>query len=161
MMNIVMIASCLWALFISTYASSRFDLSNIHSRVEESAVDARVLQEAPEPVIPLTNASKRVELDLLVDPPDGYFSPSALGVFLRCTSPGARVYWTLDGTTPTRLSAYTTYDEPYVHINTPFRAGRYRILRAVATETWIDGFLYRSPEVTRNYIVEASDRPGA
>jgi hypothetical protein len=163
MRNIFLIIASLWTLFTSTVCSSRFDLSNIRTKVQDASSldDRRDLQEAPEPVIPLTNASKRVELDLLVDPPEGFFSPSALGVFLRCTSPGARVFWTLDGTAPTRLSSYTTYEEPYVHINTPFRAGRYRILRAVATETWIDGFLYRSPEITRHYIVEASERPGA
>ena len=146
--------------FFCAVDCGRFDLSGIRTRVEDPSLnDRRELQEVPEPVIPLTNATQRVELDLLITPEDGFFSSSALGVFMRCTSPGARIFYTLDGTAPTRLSNFVTYDQPYVHINTPFRAGRHRILRAVATETWIDGFLYRSAEITRRYIVEASERP--
>mmetsp|Transcript_7863 Transcript_7863/g.11718 ORF Transcript_7863/g.11718 Transcript_7863/m.11718 type:complete len:668 (+) Transcript_7863:194-2197(+) len=142
------------------------DRSGQSVRITHTATDAtdatektRELQVLSEPIEPFTNVTQRVELDLYIDPPENHFAASALGVFLRCTSEGARVYYTLDNTPPTRISPFVTYDSPYVHINTPFRAGRYRVIRAVATETFIDGFLYRSEEITRNYIIEASERP--
>ena len=73
---------------------------------------------------------------------EGHFSPTALGIFLKCTSTTAVVYYTIDGSAPTFNPATTsrlTYDTPYVHMDTPFQAGRYRVIRAVAAEVFPDG----------------------
>lgn len=103
-------------------------------------------------------------LQLYIDPPEGYFASTALGVFMRCISPkgeseNTRVYYTIDGDEPTKQSPFTTYQYPYVHIDTPFRVGRSRIFKALCTERSIDGNTYRSELITRHYTIEASSRP--
>ena len=107
----------------------------------------------------ITDLTSIIGLDLLIDPPDGHFSPTALGVFLRASSPDALIYYTLDGTAPHLSSKTITSSAPYLHVDTPFLAGRYRRLRAVAAEIRIDGEWHRSEEYDRTYIVEATDRP--
>lgn len=103
-------------------------------------------------------------LKLYIDPPEGYFSPTALGVFMRCisvkgTSTETKVYYTVDGDEPTKIDSYTTYQEPYVHIITPYQVGRSRVFKAVCIEKGIDGNTYRSELLTRHYTIEAASRP--
>lgn len=103
-------------------------------------------------------------LELLIDPPEGYFSHTALGVFMRCISSrgdshNTRVYYTIDGDEPSRGSPFTTYQHPYVHIDTPFRVGRSRVFQAICTERSVDGNTYRSELITRHYTVEGDIRP--
>jgi hypothetical protein len=103
-------------------------------------------------------------LQLFVDPPEGYFASKALGVFMRCLSAkgdstNTKVYYTIDGDEPTKQSSYTTYEFPYVHIDTPFRVGRSRVFQAVCTEKSIDGNFYRSELITRHFTIEAGSRP--
>jgi hypothetical protein len=103
-------------------------------------------------------------LELYIDPPEGFFSSTALGVFMRCISSkgdseNTKVYYTIDGDEPTRGSSFTTYEFPYVHLDTPFKIGRSRVFKAVCTEKSIDGNTYRSELITRHYTIEGASRP--
>ena len=51
------------------------------------------------------------------------------------------MYVTTDGTAPsfTNYIERLTYTTPYLHVDTPFQAGRHRVVRAVAAEVFPDG----------------------
>jgi hypothetical protein len=106
------------------------------------------------------------ELDIFYDPPNNTFSESALGVFVRANKPDAKIYYEFEDvltqfvSDPTLDSAYTTWDSPYIHLNTPFGATRNRSINLCIV--WFDSSiqsLVRSPMVALRYTVEANDRP--
>lgn len=137
-------------------------LSNFMQINEDHPLDRFSRRLAEETVNPaITSLTDKVTLKLHVLPGDGYFSPTALGIFLRAESSASRVYYTLDGTAPTLQGSRVLYSAPYVHVDTPYKVSRRRRLRAVAAEVGVDGFLYRSEEVDYRYVIEASDRPDA
>jgi hypothetical protein len=155
---------------VSFLECRNFDLSKIKNYTIGSTAIQTVVQEE-EVVIswPWVNTtqsllSEAFRLDLYIDPPEGFFSSTALGVFMRCisqkgVSADTKVYYTLDDTEPTKYSPFTTYEQPYVHIITPFRVGRYRLINAVCIEKSIDGNTYRSTVITRHYVIEGAARP--
>lgn len=128
------------------------------------------------------------ELTIAVDPPDGFESPTGLGVFVQASTPTAIIFYTISwavlGFTDIP-EAYPEYDEfyqfdtidkenaivintttyvafnntPYVHIDTPYNKARNVRLRVIAVDVDIDGDYFRSDEYFFNYIVEGSDRP--
>lgn len=113
------------------------------------------------PIINQTIIERRfAQLTVLVDPPDGAMSPSALGVFARANSETATIYYTLDGSSPTLQSDSLAYTGPYIHIDTPFLAPRNRILTLIAVDYDIlaDKY-YKSEQRVFNYSVEATARP--
>lgn len=126
------------------------------SIIDESSQDRRLQSTADTPIV---NQVGSASINLYIYPDDGFFSPTALGVFMRAETAEAKVYYTIDGDSPTLSSRFLTYDSPYLHIDTPYLTGRNRTVRAVAAYFWIDGNLYRSEEVVRHYIVEAAARP--
>lgn len=95
-------------------------------------------------------------LTMFIDPPDGAMRPTAVGVFVRASSPTAVVYYSFEGSLLTTESAMATYTSPYIHIDTPYGYGRDRFLNLVAVDK---GF--RSANMTLHYIVEASARPNS
>lgn len=135
-----------------------FDISRLSNAIPASSPTLSQHRQLQDTTV-ITDLTSIIGLDLLIDPPDGHFSPTALGVFLRASSPDALIYYTLDGTAPHLSSKTITSTAPYLHVDTPFLAGRYRRLRAVAAEIRIDGEWHRSEEYDRTYIVEATDRP--
>ncbi len=152
--------------------SRNYDLSLINQFTISTSDSDTIITAAPTPTTVAYSWLNKTQsllslaypLQLYIDPPEGHFSPTALGVFMRCISPkgesaNARVYYTLDDTEPTKFSTYTTYDHPYVHVDTPFKVGRARKIRAICTEKAIDGNTYRSELITRHYIIEGSSRP--
>ena len=152
-----MISKVIWVLLSIAQCQAVFDISHL-SNVVSQAPPAQKHRQLQDTTV-ITDLTSIIGLELLIDPPDGHFSPTALGVFLRSSSPDALIYYTLDGTAPTLASATITSSSPYLHVDTPFLAGRYRRLRAVAAEIRIDGEWHRSVEYDRTYIVEATDRP--
>lgn len=101
-------------------------------------------------------------LNLLVDPPTQAFSPSALGVFARANSETAVVYYNLGDAEDAPYHSTATqadYENPYIHVDTPFLAPRVRILTLVAMD-WdgVNTNFLRSPQYVMNYTVEADDR---
>jgi hypothetical protein len=138
------------------HADTEFD-SNLY----ESSSNRLLAQENVDENMAITNITSRITLKLRVLPEDGTFSPTALAAFVRSDSTKAKIYYTIDGDSPTLKSSWLTYDSPYLHIETPFYSGRRRKVTAVAVEIGLDGSYYRSEEVTYYYLVEGSDRPGA
>lgn len=109
-------------------------------------------------VAELTN---RINMKLFVEPSNGTFSPHALTIFVRCSNPLALAYYTLDGSPPTLSSTFTTYDQPYINVDTPFAVKRNRILRIICAVIEVDSLYALSPEIKNHYAVEATDRPGS
>lgn len=108
-----------------------------------------------EPPIPVSPS-----LTLIIDPPSGFFSPSALGVYIRASLPGAKIYYEVDSAVPTYNSPYLTRDTPYIQLNTPFGYGRQRNITVVAIN--VDGYgETRSEQYRLSYYVEGSSRPSA
>ena len=109
--------------------------------------------------------SENYPLQLYIDPPNNYFATTALGVFIRCISSkgistNTKVYYKIDSLEdPTKIDSFTTYQAPYVHIDTPFQVGRSRTFKAICIEKAIDGNTYRSQLIERFYTIEAASRP--
>jgi hypothetical protein len=171
--SFVILSLCLF--FQPSHCIRNFNLSSIKDYSIFSSGPTTVVTAAPTSTITggaysWLNSSISVynptnnPLELYIDPPDGFSSSTALGVFMRCISSkgdsaNTKVYYTIDGDEPTRVSSYTTYEFPYVHIDTPFRVGRSRVFQAICTERSIDGNTYRSELITRHYTVEGASRP--
>jgi len=111
--------------------------------------------------IPLHN-----DLNLFIDPPDGSFSPCALGLFVRSNKDTAQIYYEFEDVytqvvaEPSIASAFTTWNAPYIHLNTPFGATRNRSVTIIAV--WWDYSqqkFVRSNSMALHYIVEADARP--
>ena len=125
----------------------------------------RRLQEISFPSI-LSSMNLEPEVELFYDPPDGSFSPAALGLFVRSNKDTAKIYYEFEDVytqivpDPTLASAFTTWTTPYVHLATPFGATRNRSITIVAV--WFDYWtqsLVRSEQVSLRFIVEADARP--
>ena len=111
-------------------------------------------------------------LTVVYDPPDGFFSSTFLGVFVRAfdkdgnSLPDARIYYEveIDGITaiiePDFSSQYATYDTPVIELATPFKGLRERPLWMVAVimDENSGAFIGRSEVYKLQYIVEGTDR---
>lgn len=103
-------------------------------------------------------------LTLFFDPPSGYFAPTALGVYVSCSIPEAKIYYSMDNLGagnmhPTLNSKYATLSSPYIQLDTPFGQPRMRNLTIIAVAQL--GLTFsRSEEIHLFYYVEAAARKG-
>ena len=123
------------------------------------------------------------DLTILYDPPTGFHSPTALGVYVEASNINAKIYYEIDGiirnfsisyalthslefvgtsagVTPTLDSPYATFDSPYIHIELPYAAHKNRTLTMIAVEPFEITFK-RSISYTMHYVVESADRPNS
>ena len=136
---------------LSSSSSSSFRNNNMHSPARNLlSYDLNT---------PISQLSTTKDLNMIALPENGFFSPTALAVFLRCTSPTAVVYWTTNNLPPTFASSSLTYDTPYLNLAQPYGCGRHLRVRAIATETTVDSVLHISEEIDRTYLVESAARP--
>ena len=99
-----------------------------------------------------------LDFKLFVDPPDGFSSPAALGVFVHSNIPSADMYYAVDGALPTLGGSKVTRESPYISLDTPFGKGRQRVITIVAVATVADGII-RSKQYSWSYYIEGSSRP--
>lgn len=129
-------------------------------------------------------------LFLVFDPPNGAFSPTAMGLFAMASVAGARIYYTVycsdlecpknvpadrikecDAVNgiwvesefschPTLQSPSLTVDNPYIQLDTPFLASRNRTVAIIAIAAEGVGFA-KTVQYDLFYYVEASDRPSS
>ncbi|RYH14860.1 hypothetical protein EON65_32820 [archaeon] len=99
------------------------------------------------------------DFELFHDPPNGHFSPTALGVFVWSNLDGVKIYYEDSNTSPTIGSSYATKASPYIELDTPFKGSRNRTLTLIGIYTDSDGRLFKSQQLTLKYFVEASARP--
>ena len=71
-------------------------------------------------------------LTIQYDPPNGFFSPSAIGIYVSASNPDASVYYAVDGNLPTFDSPFCHTGSNYIQLNTPFGYGRLRNLTLIA-----------------------------
>jgi hypothetical protein len=100
--------------------------------------------------------------ELQYDPPNGYFSNTALAVhvFVVPDKENLKIYYEVDGNKPTLSSSFATFDKPYIQLTTPFGYGRLRNLTIVAVYESEFG-IFRSAQHALHYYVEASARPSS
>jgi hypothetical protein len=103
------------------------------------------------------------DISVFAEPPDGAFSSTAMGVFVRAHKD--KLYWadiyyetSTSGTTyPTLTSPKISYTSPYIHIQTEFGQCRTQYLIIVAVIVTPTGTI-RTNELTFKYLVEGGDR---
>ena len=108
-----------------------------------------------------SNIPGNIKIDLFIDPENGTFSPTALGVYFWTSAnyPDAQIYYTLNGSRPGLGSLKLNSSSPYIEVLTPMNRV-YAIVRAIAAyfdtsrQVW-----YRSKEIIREYRVESGARP--
>ena len=143
--------------------------SSVHLEIEEDAADegsgGRRRLEIVHPSIE-SSMVLSPDISIMYDPPNWSFSPCALGLFVRTNKETAKIYYEFEDVytqivaPPTLASAFTTWDSPYIHINTPFGATRNRSVTIIAV--WFDynqQKLVRSDPIPLHYKVEADARP--
>lgn len=115
-----------------------------------------------EPIITSEDVELSTELELKFDPPYGHSSATALGVFVWASDPNARIYYEAEQDftfiDPTLNSSFATLAEPYIQLDTPFKASRNRTLTIVAVVVTEEG-IFRSEQHQIRYFVEAAERP--
>jgi hypothetical protein len=102
------------------------------------------------------------DLKVYYDPPPGYNSPTALGVFVWSNYDNVKIYFELSSqepSYPTLESDYAYTTEPYIEIDTPFKGSRNRTLTIVGVWNDGNGHIFRSDQHSIRYFVEASGRP--
>ena len=103
-----------------------------------------------------------IDISLFIDPPNGTFSPSSLGVFLWTVSDyHPQIYYSINGSAPTLGSNTINASTPYVQLaNDPLITVTHWItIRAVAA--YFDPTLlvwHRSAELVSKYRVESGPR---
>lgn len=58
-------------------------------------------------------------IQLSIDPPNGTFSPTALAAYLYTNDENSKIYYSLNGSTPTICSPFLNSSNPYIHLETP------------------------------------------
>jgi hypothetical protein len=112
-------------------------------------------------IIRLSFVTLDSKFQLYYDPPEGHFSPKALGMFVWSNYKGVKFYFDEFGGLPTLNSSYASESRPYIQLTTPFKASRNRSITVVGVlADWKNpGNYFRSKQVTVKYFVEAAARP--
>ena len=98
-------------------------------------------------------------LKIIYDPPEYSFTPTVLGLFVRCSDHTALIYYDINGDPPTFNSLYATYDSPYIVVNTFFKGSRNRTISFIAVTTdSLSGIKSHSQPYKLNFFVEGSAR---
>lgn len=114
-------------------------------------------------IVKLSTVSYDPNFRLYYDPPQGHFSPTALGVFVWSNYQGVKFYYDSSGASPTLNSTSATASKPYIQLVTAFKASRNQTITVVGVieDVKNPGYYFRSPQYTIKYFVEASARPNS
>eukprot|EP01041_Mallomonas_annulata_P005612 gene5612-11329_t len=97
-------------------------------------------------------------IKLYIDPPNGTFSPTALGAYLWTNDPHAQIFYSINGSSPNLGSRAINASMPYLHLESPAQ-GTWLNLRAMAARYDRDfNQYYISDEISIWYQIESNQR---
>ena len=104
-------------------------------------------------------------ISLFVDPPNGTFSATALGVYVWIESSNTKdvllsnIYYSINGSEPTLSSQSVNSSNPYIELTCSSLTNNLIVFRAIAARYDSDlQVWYRSNEIVRYYYIESDQR---